>query len=152
MWWVLTGCRGGDWERIKNRVDDVQSYDGSLFIPIRLKTGVEEDVVVRDALRQLRRVADRLLDRHQVRRIADGRTIRNRADRKRIEARFDGARVDDNGVLQIPIRLTIGVERGRVVSDAIEQMRRCRAGELDGYRSILSGEDPDKPFRLPGVR
>ena len=67
LWWVLTGCRGGDWERIKNRVDDVQSYDGSLFIPIRLKTGVEEDVVVRDTLRQLRRVADRLLEacRHE---------------------------------------------------------------------------------------
>ena len=67
LWWVLTGAGDGDWERIKSRVNDVQSYDGSLYIPIRLSTGVEEGVVIRDALKRLHRVADNLLEacRHE---------------------------------------------------------------------------------------
>ena len=41
----------------------------------------------------------------------------------RIEGRFDGARVDDKGGLQIPIRVEIGVERDRVVDAAVSRMR-----------------------------
>lgn len=67
LWCVLTGTGEGDWEKIRNRVDDVRSYGGSLYIPIRLKTGVEEDSVISDAVKQMRSAADRLLEasRHE---------------------------------------------------------------------------------------
>ena len=44
-----------------------------------------------------------------------------------LQARFDGARVDGSGSwvnVCIPIRLTAGVERDRVIDDAVRQMRR----------------------------
>lgn len=47
-----------------------------------------------------------------------------------LQARIDGARVDGSGSwlnLCIPIRLTAGVERDRVVDDAVRQMRRITA-------------------------
>ena len=67
LWWVLTGAGAGDWERLKGGVADVRSYDGSLYIPISLSTGVEEDTVIRDALKRLHRVAGDLLEacRHE---------------------------------------------------------------------------------------
>ena len=61
LWCVLTGSHEGDWEQIKLRVDNVRSYDGSLCMPIRLKTGVEEDIVIRDAVKQVVGLTDRLL-------------------------------------------------------------------------------------------
>ena len=40
-----------------------------------------------------------------------------------VMGQFDGARGDDNGDLLIPIRVSTGVERDKVVSDAVDQMR-----------------------------
>ena len=40
-----------------------------------------------------------------------------------VEGQFDGARGDDNGGILIPIRVSTGVERDKVVSDAVDQMR-----------------------------
>lgn len=71
LWWVLTSSdafsTAAGWQRVKGRLDDVRSYDDSLYIPIRLKTGVEEADVIDDAVGQMRRVADKLLEasRHQ---------------------------------------------------------------------------------------
>lgn len=67
LWWVLTDSPAGAWETIKRRVDDVKPYGGRLYIPIRLKLGVERDAVIRDAVKQMCRVADRLLEvsRHE---------------------------------------------------------------------------------------
>ena len=64
LWWVLTSSDSyrsdGDWQRIKSSLDDVWSYGDSLYIPIRLPTGVEESHIVDDAVAQMRRVADTL--------------------------------------------------------------------------------------------
>ena len=60
LWCVLTGSNDGDWERIKS-LDNVHPYEGWLYIPIRLKTGAEEDAVIRDAVKQVRGLADGLL-------------------------------------------------------------------------------------------
>ena len=40
-----------------------------------------------------------------------------------VEGQCDGARGDDNGGLLIPIRVSTGVERDKVVSDAVDQVR-----------------------------
>ena len=66
LWCVLTGPDDGDWERIKS-LDNVHPYEGWLYIPIRLKTGAEEDAVIRDAVEQVRDAADRLIEvtRHE---------------------------------------------------------------------------------------
>ena len=40
-----------------------------------------------------------------------------------LKGRFDGAREDDKGGLLVPIRVSTGVERDQVVSDAVVQMR-----------------------------
>ena len=42
--------------------DEVEDADGHLWIPIRLKTGVERDGVIDDAAQQMKRIADRLSD------------------------------------------------------------------------------------------
>ena len=42
--------------------DDAQETNGSLYLPIRLKTGAERDHVIEDAVRQMRSIADRLLE------------------------------------------------------------------------------------------
>ena len=56
-----------------------------------------------------------------------------------LEARFDGAQVEEGkgGRLDlcIPIRLAAGVERDRVVGDAVRQMRRL----TDELKDALSG-------------
>ena len=69
LWWVLSNSvtydATGDWQRIKECFDGVQSYDGSLYIPTRLKTGVEEAAVIDDAVQQMHRVADTLLEVHR---------------------------------------------------------------------------------------
>ena len=66
LWWVLTSSAtyktAGDWQRIKNCLDGVRSYDDSLYIPIRLKTGAEETRVIDDAVGQMSRVANKLLE------------------------------------------------------------------------------------------
>ena len=66
LWWVLSSSAAydatGDWQRIKGSLDGVQSYGGYLYIPVRLKPGVEEAEVIEDAVRQMRRVADTLLE------------------------------------------------------------------------------------------
>ena len=58
---------------------------------------------------------------------------------RRLQARFDGAQVEKGtgGWLNlcIPIRLASGVERDRVVGDAVRQMRRI----TDGLKDAPSG-------------
>ena len=41
---------------------------------------------------------------------------------REVQASFDGAWIDDEGNPNIPIRLKTGVERGRVIDHAVEQM------------------------------
>ncbi len=52
---------------------------------------------------------------------------------REVQATFDGARVDEAGNPNIPIRLKTGVERGRVIDAAADQMRAI-AGHLKEYR------------------
>lgn len=54
---------------------------------------------------------------------------------RRVEGRFVGARLDDRGVLWTPIRLSTGVERERVVDDAVAQVRHL----ADRLRESSSG-------------
>ena len=66
LWWVLTSSESysnlGHWLRIKQRFDGVRSYGDSLYIPVRLKTGVDEAGVIADAVNEMRGIADMLLD------------------------------------------------------------------------------------------
>ena len=66
LWCVLTGSEFfstlGNWLRIKQRFDGVRSYGDLLYIPVRLKTGVDEAAVVADAVDRMRGIADVLLD------------------------------------------------------------------------------------------
>lgn len=64
LWWVLASSdtyrTTGHWQRIKDRLDGVRSYGDALYIPVRLKTGVEEAQVIDDAVGQMRQVAESL--------------------------------------------------------------------------------------------
>ena len=66
LWSVLTGSGSfstlGNWLRIKQRFDGVRSYGDLLYIPVRLKTGVDEANVIDDAVDRMRGIADVLLD------------------------------------------------------------------------------------------
>lgn len=66
LWCVLTGSESfstlGNWLRIKQRFDGVRSYADRLYIPVRLKTGVDEAAVIDDAVDRMRGIADVLLD------------------------------------------------------------------------------------------
>ena len=67
LWCVLTGSESfstlGNWLRIKQRFDGVRSYGDGLYVPVRLKTGVDEAAVIDDAVDRMRVViADVLLD------------------------------------------------------------------------------------------
>ena len=66
LWCVLTGSESfstlGHWLRIKQRFDGVRSYGDWLYIPVRLKTGVDEATVIDDAVDRMRGIADVLLD------------------------------------------------------------------------------------------
>ena len=66
LWWVLTSSETfnvlGHWRRIKQRFDGVHSYSDSLYIPIRLRTGVDQESVVDDAVGRMRGIADTLRD------------------------------------------------------------------------------------------
>ena len=61
LWWVLKSSPAysieKDWLRIMKRIEDVRSYQDSLYIPIRLKTGVAEADVIANAVEQMRRIA-----------------------------------------------------------------------------------------------
>lgn len=66
LWWRqkensrYSGLKG----RLRRAVelfDEARDDDGYLWIPIRLKTGVERDSVIEDAAQQMRGIADRLL-------------------------------------------------------------------------------------------
>lgn len=61
LWWVLKGSAAysieRDWLRIMSRIEDVRAYEDSLYIPIRLKTGVAEADVTANAVEQMRRIA-----------------------------------------------------------------------------------------------
>ena len=46
----------------KGLFDDAQEAGGTLYIPIRLTTGVDRDVVINDAVHQMTRIANRLLE------------------------------------------------------------------------------------------
>ena len=66
LWWVLKGSRAwgieGHWGRIMSRLEDVRSYEDSLYIPIRLKTDVPEADVIANAVEQMRGIAASLRD------------------------------------------------------------------------------------------
>ena len=66
MWCVLKGSEFfstlGNWLRIKQRFDGVRSYGDLLYVPVRLKTGVDEAAVIDDAVDRMRGIADVLLD------------------------------------------------------------------------------------------
>ena len=65
LWWRIenTDFHGVRpmWSRIEELFDDVQGYEGYKYIPIRLKTGVEEDGVIDHAVDQMTEIADTLL-------------------------------------------------------------------------------------------
>ena len=52
----------GEWSKFKGLFNDAQDYEESLYIPIRLKTGVERDRVIGDAVSRMQRIADTLLE------------------------------------------------------------------------------------------
>ena len=67
LWWrffdnEFSGVTG-HFQTIRDLFDDVEYYEdtGNLYVPIRLKTGVERDTVVKDAAAQMTRIADMLL-------------------------------------------------------------------------------------------
>ena len=66
LWCVLAGSESfstlGHWLRIKQCFDGVRSYGDWLYIPVRLKTGVDEATVIDDAVDRMRGIADVLLD------------------------------------------------------------------------------------------
>lgn len=66
LWWVLKDSNSfstlGHWMRIKQHFDGVRSYSDSLYIPIRLRTGVDEASVVDHAVRRMHGIADALRD------------------------------------------------------------------------------------------
>ena len=65
LWWVLRSSGSfrtlGHWGRIKRRIDGVRSYNDWLYIPVRLRTGVDRDRVIDDAVDRMHRIADTLL-------------------------------------------------------------------------------------------
>ena len=66
LWCVLTRSESfstlGNWLRIKQRFDGVRSYGDLLYVPVRLKTGVDEAAVIDDAAARMRGIGDVLLD------------------------------------------------------------------------------------------
>ena len=66
LWCVLTGSESfstlGNWLRIKQRFDGVRSHGDLLYVPVRLKTGVDEGAVIDDAVDRMHGIADVLLD------------------------------------------------------------------------------------------
>ena len=66
LWWVLTSSKTfnvlGHWRRIKQHFDGVRSYSDSLYIPIRLRTVVDEEGIVDDAVGRMHGIADTLRD------------------------------------------------------------------------------------------
>ena len=66
LWWVLRSSNSfntlGHWMKIKQHFDGVLSYSDSLYIPVRLRTGVAVPTVVDDAVRRMRGIADALRD------------------------------------------------------------------------------------------
>ena len=65
LWWVLRSSGSfstlGHWGRIKQRIDGVRSYSDWLYIPVRLRTGVDRSRVIDDAVQRMRGIADELL-------------------------------------------------------------------------------------------
>ena len=64
LWWrfrTITGVVRGHFENIPELCSDVGSRDDGLYVPVRLKTGVERDGVVSDAVAQMKRIADQVL-------------------------------------------------------------------------------------------
>ena len=61
LWWVLKSSPAysieKDWLGIKRHIEDARPYEDSLYIPIRLKTGVAEADVIANAVEQMRRIA-----------------------------------------------------------------------------------------------
>ncbi len=64
-WWLQDDASGSLTERLKTNPEiskDVEFNSGGLNIPIRLKTGVERERIIEDAVAQIKRVADHLLE------------------------------------------------------------------------------------------
>ena len=67
LWWRIENTAfygvGPIWTQIEDLFKDVQGYEGYKYIPILLKTGVEEDGVIDHAVDQMKEIADTLLAR-----------------------------------------------------------------------------------------
>ncbi len=64
LWWRFspkTGVVGDHFKAIPELFNDVRRRHDGLHVPIRLKTGVEKDKVIDDAVAQMKRVADKVL-------------------------------------------------------------------------------------------
>ena len=64
LWWRFrtnTGVARKHFEKIPELCSDVKTRDEGLFVPIRLKTGVERVRVISDAVAQMKRIADQVL-------------------------------------------------------------------------------------------
>ena len=65
LWWVIyaTEWSGveGIWDELDGMFDDIWIRSGSKCVPIRLKTGVERDVVVANAVDQMVAISDRIV-------------------------------------------------------------------------------------------
>ena len=66
LWWVLRSSDSfsvhGHWGRIKRRLNGVRSHNDSLYIPVRLRTGVDEGAVIDDAVQRMCGIADVLVE------------------------------------------------------------------------------------------
>ncbi len=64
LWWrfrAKTGVVVGHFKAFPELLRDVRPRDDGLYVPIRLKTGVEREKVVSDAAAQIERIADKVL-------------------------------------------------------------------------------------------
>ena len=64
LWWRFganTGVVGDYFKTMPGVFNDVRSRYEGLYVPIRLKTGVERDRVISDAVTQMTRIADKVL-------------------------------------------------------------------------------------------
>ncbi len=64
LWWRFrtnTGVARRHFERLPELYSDVRTRDDGLYVPIRLKTGVERVRVIGDTVAQMKRIADQVL-------------------------------------------------------------------------------------------
>ena len=88
LWWVLRSSPSfstlGHWGRIKRQIDGVRSYSDWLYIPVRLRTGVDRDRVIDDAVDSMRGIAATLLEVCQKRPSSRREPVTHRSLLKRV--------------------------------------------------------------------